>query len=209
MRKEKAMAEKASDKKPKSTNQKAKEKKRAGTKTAAPQPAEAAHTEKKENPPVKPVAQDHAAAGEAAKKGLLAETLENIETGARVFGEKAQGVTGALLKQLKKGLAQAYESGTKAAENIAQTARYYAEKYQHEAAVKKFRQKRDELTAELGRLIFQQFQEKGALTGAFFKEKAPSAIIEQIQGLEKEIVLFGYDLDRYGEPAKGPAEGTA
>ncbi len=162
------MAEKASDKKPKPAKQKAREKKPTRAKTTAPPPAEAAHPEKKENPPVKPDAPEQIPAEAEAKKNVLAETLKTVGTGARVIGEKARSVTGPLWNQLKKGVSQAVESGSIAAENIAQTARHYAEKYQHEAAVKKFLQTRDELTTELGRLIFQQYQQKGAFTGAFF-----------------------------------------
>lgn len=132
----------------------------------------------------------------ADKNSFITETVGNIEEGAKIFGEKAGEIAGALLGKLRKGASEAYKTGAKVVDEVSQTAHDYSEKYKTEMEMKKLRGQKDNLTARLGAEIFKHFKAKGTVRDTFFQEKEISDLVEGVEKLERKIVKLGKKLDQ-------------
>ena len=132
----------------------------------------------------------------ADEKSFLTETAGNIEEGAKIFGEKAGEIAGALLGKLRKGVSQAYQASAKVVDELSQTAHDYTEKYKTEMEMKELRGQKDDLTTRLGAAVFKQLKTKGTVRDTFFQEKEIRDVVERVEKLDREIVKLGKKLDQ-------------
>lgn len=145
---------------------------------------------------VKPESSPAETPSPADEKSFLTEAAGNIEEGAKIFGEKAGKIAGALLGKLQKGVSQAYQASAKVVDELSQTAHDYTEKYKTELEMKNLRGQKDDLTTRLGAEVFKQIKTKGTVQDSFFQEKEISDMVERVEKLDREIVKLGKKLDQ-------------
>ena len=103
--------------------------------------------------------------------GILVEAARKIETGAKVFGDKAVDVADKLTEQtsefaeigydkLKKGVADAYDVSSKTISDMSKKAVKYVKKYEDTVEMKKLSNDRNIKMQELGTHIFTLHKSK-------------------------------------------------
>jgi len=127
---------------------------------------------------------------------IKSSTGEDIGESAKKAGEKATELTDIVVDKLKKGLSQAFEAGAKVVDELSQATQEYAEKYKTESEIKKLKGKKDLLLTQLGHSILKCHREKGKFTETFFGEKKVIDQFNQIENLDKEIIMTGKRLDK-------------
>jgi hypothetical protein len=135
--------------------------------------------------------------------GFLTEAAENIEAGAEVVGEKISKIAektsesaGEIFKAVKKGLSSIFDTGTKFADEITQTAHKYIEKYQHNMEVKKLSSERNSLTAKLGLKTFVKYKMNETTLQKLLEENEILDLIKEIEKLDRKIVKIGKQLTK-------------
>ena len=143
-------------------------------------------------------------------KGILVGVAENIEEGARIFGEKSSEVltevaektsriAGEVFGKVKKGMAIAYDAGSKLIGDLYENALEYKDKYQAVSRMKKLTLQRNALEKELGVLIYKRYRIEGKADGQLFSEPKIRELFDEIESLDMRIVTLGRELDETGE----------
>lgn len=124
-------------------------------------------------------------------KGLLDEVTENIEEGAKLVKGKASE----LADRLKKGLSQAYETGTNVLDELSQAAQEYTEKYKSESKIRKMKNEKEVLMTQLGRSFFEHRVAKGNSAASFFKKEEIIDVLDKIEMVDNKIIETGRQID--------------
>lgn len=143
-------------------------------------------------------------------KSFLVDAAENIDAGAKIvrdrtaefasdFAEKASGFKDTLFHRVKKGVSEAYEAGSKAIEELTETAQDYAEKYKHKIEITKLKAKQDKQYTKLGSIIYEKYKVAGMTADKLFKEQDIKELINDIEDMAEQIVEQGKALDKNGE----------
>ncbi len=135
------------------------------------------------------------AAGDSRRKKILSDTVENIESGAKVVGKTVNEV----VDKLKKGASEAIKSGSKVVNEFSQTAQVYAEKYKAEIDIHKLKQQKDKQLKQLGAAIYKQYKADGKVKKTVFRQVEISNITGKVKDLDQKIVEIGRELDKSKE----------
>ncbi|MEJ2053933.1 MAG: hypothetical protein P8X42_08445 [Calditrichaceae bacterium] len=108
---------------------------------------------------------------------------------------RASKLTDSILDKVKQGVSEAYEAGSKALEDLTETAQDYAEKYKHKLEINKLKSKQDQQYTQLGSLIFDKYKIIGIPANKLFQEKDIKNSIKEIEETAKKIVDLGKALD--------------
>jgi hypothetical protein len=119
------------------------------------------------------------------------ETIDNAKAPAEI------GDT--LVDKLKKGLSTAYETGTKVVDELSQMAHEYIEKHKAESEVKKLKEQKDMLMAQLGQSFFRHHLAGGGFAESFLNKQELSGLFNQIDTLDQKIIETGKLLDKEEE----------
>ncbi|MEJ2544715.1 MAG: hypothetical protein P8Y99_11670 [Calditrichaceae bacterium] len=115
---------------------------------------------------------------------------------------KASSFTDTLLHKVRKGVSEAYEAGSKAIEELTETAQDYAEKYKHKMEINKLKAKQDKQYRVLGSLIFEKYKVVGLTPAKLLKEKDIVNLINEIEITSEQIVEQGKALDKIEKASK-------
>lgn len=137
---------------------------------------------------------------------FIKETTENIEAGIKVVGDKASDVAdiitdktskiaGDLYDKIKKGVTEAYEFSSKAVEELGKSAQVYIEKYETSMEMRKLRDQRNKLAAELGKMVYVELKKKKIDAGSLVEDTAVKEKILDITKLDKDIVKLGKKIE--------------
>lgn len=140
------------------------------------------------------------------EKSFLVNTAENIETGAKIVGEKTTEIAsdlaqktsqaaGTIFEKVKKGLTEVYEAGSKVVVGATEAAQDYTEKYKHKVEVKELIKEQHALYIELGSVIYEKNKSGEMPFTQLFKEKDVKKLLQTIKTKENEIVKLGQELD--------------
>ena len=130
------------------------------------------------------------------EKSLLIETVENIETGAKVVGEKASEIAGGIFDTVKKSVSTAFDVSSKFVAGIYKTAGEYTEIYKEKAEMKKLNEKKNYLLTKLGSTIYIEKVEKKISTEKIFDDSDLNALLKKIEKIDTDIINLGKDLDK-------------
>ena len=155
---------------------------------------------------VKPISETKLS-NESKQKSFLVDAAENIDAGAKLVKDrtaeiaadlagKASSFKDTLLHKVKKGVSEAYEAGSKAVEELTETAQDYAEKYKHKMEINKLKAKQDRQYTVLGSLIFEKYKVAGLTPAKLLKEKDIVSLINEIENTVEQIVEQGKALDK-------------
>ena len=155
---------------------------------------------------VKPISETKIS-NESKQKSFLVDAAENIDAGAKLVKDrtaeiaadlagKASSFKDTLLHKVKKGVSEAYEAGSKAVEELTETAQDYAEKYKHKMEINKLKAKQDRQYTVLGSLIFEKYKVAGLTPAKLLKEKDIVSLINEIENTVEQIVEQGKALDK-------------
>lgn len=125
------------------------------------------------------------------EKGLIDEVTDNIEGSAKLVKEKAVE----LADKLKKGLSQAYATGTKVVDELSLAAQEYAEKYKSESKIRKMKSEKDVLTIQLGRSFFENRHAGDQSAASFLQKKEIVDLLNQIEMMDNQIIEAGKQID--------------
>jgi hypothetical protein len=125
------------------------------------------------------------------EKGLIDEVTDNIEGGAKLVKEKAVE----LADKLKKGLSQAYATGTKVVDELSLAAQEYTEKYKSESKIRKMKSAKDVLTIQLGRSFFENRLAGDKSAASFLQKKEIVDLLNQIEMVDNKIIDAGKQID--------------
>ena len=155
---------------------------------------------------VKPISETKVS-NESKQKSFLVDAAENIDAGAKLVKDrtaeiaadlagKASSFKDTLLHKVKKGVSEAYEAGSKAVEELTETAQDYAEKYKHKMEINKLKAQQERQYTVLGSLIFEKYKVAGLTPAKVLKEKDIVELINEIEHTSVQIVEQGKALDR-------------
>ena len=155
---------------------------------------------------VKPISETKLS-NESKQKSFLVDAAENIDAGAKLVKDrtaeiaadlagKASSFKDTLLHKVKKGVSEAYEAGSKAVEELTETAQDYAEKYKHKMEINKLKAKQNKQYTVLGSLIFEKYKVAGLTPAKLLKEKDIVSLINEIENTVEQIVEQGKALDK-------------
>jgi hypothetical protein len=186
-------------------------KKTSSTKPASKTQAKQRSTTKKQSN-VKPT-NDKKIIDKPKDKSFLVDAAENIDAGTKLVKEKtaelasdiakkAAGFKDTLFDKVIKGVSEAYEAGSKAIEELTETAQDYAEKYKHKIEINKLKLKQDKQYTSLGSLIFDKYKVTGITADKLFEEEDIKLLINEIENIAEQIVKQGKALDKIGKASK-------
>ncbi len=141
-----------------------------------------------------------------AKHGPLVEAAENIEEGARIISEKVSEVAGEVANKtseiagtvydkVKETVSDVVDIGTRAVDDLSQTAQNYIEKYKNKAEISKISEKRNGLTTQLGSLVYLRYKVQNTGPENLFNDKEISSLIKEIEAKDKEIIKIGKEIE--------------
>lgn len=130
------------------------------------------------------------------EKSSFIETVENIETGAKVVGEKASEIAGGIFQKVKKGVSAAFDAGSKIVEGIYKTSNEYIEIYKEKNEMKKLTSVRDDLLTKLGSMIYLERIVKKTALEKIFDEEHISDLFDEIERIDSDIINLGKELDK-------------
>lgn len=142
-----------------------------------------------------------------ADDGKLVETARKIETGAKVFGEKAADVAEKVTDQtteiteiafdkLKKGVQEAYDISSKTMNDMGKKTGKYIQKYEDTLDIKDLKRDRDKKMYELGTHIFNLSKSKSQKLPELIANDVSQKILNEVELLEKDIVKLGRRIKR-------------
>ena len=137
-----------------------------------------------------------------ARRQRVNEALGNLEEGARVVGEKTTMIAGQVFEKIKQGVSQAYQTGSKVVGELSDSASDYAEQYKTSAEIKKLSNEKNKYVAELGAHFYAESRKQNATWDDVAGSESATALFEQIENLEKQIVEVGKRLDAGNEGDK-------
>jgi len=108
----------------------------------------------------------------------------------------SQEVAEDVLKKTKKGISDVYDIGSKAVEDVQQTALEYVDRYKTSVEIKKESAKRLQLTTKLGDMVYARYQEKKIEPNKLFKEEKVLKLISEIHTINNKIVKIGKKLEK-------------
>ena len=125
------------------------------------------------------------------EKNILGEAADSIEESAKLVSEKATELSG----KLKKGLAQAYDTGAKVVDELSHIAQEYSEKYKAESEIKKLKTEKDALLSQLGEAFYKHRLSGEDFTDTFFHLSQTEDLLKQIDAVDQKIVKTSKQLD--------------
>ncbi|GAB4377158.1 MAG: hypothetical protein Kow0042_24450 [Calditrichia bacterium] len=143
---------------------------------------------------------------EKDEKGVLVEAAENIEEGAKIVSEKAGEIASevadkstelakSIFGKLKKGIVEAYEAGTKIADQISQTAHDYGEKYKNISEIRKLKTAKEKSLSRLGALVYEKSHRLSKKDQSIPIDEELKTVIQEIRIIENTMVEIGKKLD--------------
>ena len=134
--------------------------------------------------------------------GFLVEAAINIESGARKVSKKAGEVAeklgdqtaeiaGKVFDTIKKGVAESYETSSRAIEDLAGKAGDYLKKFETSVEMRKLREKKDQLSEQLGGQIYTVSRKKNISIEKMFSDKSVQPLLQEMVVLHKEILKLG------------------
>lgn len=126
---------------------------------------------------------------------LIADYVDNISEGAKVFGETASDIFNSFLEKVKLTAETAYEKGSQIYEEVSLTAQDYVEKFRERSEMARLKEKRDEVAKELGNMCFMEFSGRYRFRVEFMKSDEFRKLVSQLRELDKQIIRLGEKLD--------------
>lgn len=128
-------------------------------------------------------------------KELISDLKENITEGAKALGE----MSAELLEEAKEKGEDLYEAGHEKFEQASGVVHDYIDRYKGNREIEKLTEQKEELTAKFGDVVFHEFKKRGTVAKQFLSTKKMSALISEIEHVDKEILRIGKDLDTKSE----------
>jgi hypothetical protein len=122
---------------------------------------------------------------------LVSDSTLNIMLGAKVFSEKASDIFNTFLDKVKQSAEIAYEKGSQIYENLALSAQTYLERYKDRSEMNELKQKRDEVTSQLGYMCFMEYSGRYRFRVDFMKSDEFKKLMAQVRELDKQIIQIG------------------
>jgi hypothetical protein len=126
---------------------------------------------------------------------LIADYVNNISEGAKVFGETASDIFNSLLEKVRDTAETAYEKGSQFYEEVSLTAQDYVDRFRNRSEMVRLKEKRDEVAKELGNMCFMEFSGRYRFRVEFMKSDEFRKLISQVRELDKQIIRLGKKLD--------------
>lgn len=122
---------------------------------------------------------------------LFSDIKENITEGAKALGTMSAD----LLEEAKEKAEELYEAGTEKFEQASGVVHDYIDRYKGNQEIKRLTSEKSELNATLGDAVFHEFKKNGTVAKRFLTTKKMSALISEIEQVDKEILRIGKELD--------------
>jgi hypothetical protein len=126
---------------------------------------------------------------------LIADYVDNISEGAKVFGETASEIFNSFLEKVRDTAETAYEKGSQIYEEVSLTAQDYVDRFRNRSEMVRLKEKRDEVAKELGNMCFMEFSGRYRFRVEFMKSDEFRKLINQVRELDKQIIRLGKKLD--------------
>jgi hypothetical protein len=138
---------------------------------------------------------------------FILEATENIEAGAKVVGEKASDIAGKLADissqlaeeiydKIKKGVSEAYDTGSKAVDELGKTTQEYIARFENTMEMRKLRDKRNRIVNDLGSSLFMTYKSRRVLPEELLKITNIESLFKELKKLDKSIVELGKKLEK-------------
>jgi hypothetical protein len=134
---------------------------------------------------------------DSTKTGALVQAAKVIEEGAELVGEKAPEVVSVVIHTIKKGVSATYGTSSTLVRGAYHAASDYADKYKHKNEMKKLKAQRQAMSSTLGSIIYTRFIIDGEPPEKVFPDQEITSLLQQIQGLDNEVVRIGKELEKY------------
>jgi hypothetical protein len=126
---------------------------------------------------------------------FIADYVENISEGAKVFGETASDIFHSFLEKVRDTAETAFEKGHQIYEEVSLTAQSYVDRFRDQSEMARLKERRDEVSKELGYMCFMEFSGRYRFRVEFMKSDEFRKLVSQVRELDKQIIQLGEKLE--------------
>ena len=130
------------------------------------------------------------------REEIIADYVENISEGAKVFRENASDIFNTFFQKVKDTAETAYEKGTQIYETVSLKAQGYVERFRDRSEMAGLKEKRDEVAKELGYMCFMEFSGRYRFRVEFMKSDEFRKLVSQVREMDKQIITLGEKLEK-------------
>ncbi len=130
------------------------------------------------------------------KKSFITELIENVEYGAKLFGEKTSEIATETFEKVKQGASEAIDTSSQVVTDLYSSASDYADQFKDKIEMKKLNNQREELVSNLGAYFYKNYKIDKITFSKLSKTSEFTSLIKKIQRLDKEIIELGKDLSK-------------
>jgi len=123
---------------------------------------------------------------------FLNDVKSNITEGAAALSK----MSGEFIEEVKEKAEELYEAGYEKFEHASAVVQDYIDRYEGNREIKELKEEKKELNALLGDAVFHEFKKNGTVSKRFLTTKKMSALMDDIQKVDKKILKIGKDLDK-------------
>ncbi|MEA3316690.1 MAG: hypothetical protein U9R54_01910 [Bacteroidota bacterium] len=120
-------------------------------------------------------------------KEFWEESKKNIESGAKIVGEKSSEFASRFFKSMQKTSNKIIDASSEMANSISVLAHDYSEKYKKQLVIKKLTTIREELLEKLGLAVYIGIENKSNID-ELIKTEEVVLILDEIHKIDKEII---------------------
>jgi hypothetical protein len=129
------------------------------------------------------------------REELIADYVDNISEGAKIFGENASEIFNSFLEKVRNTAEIAYEKGNKIFEEVSLKAQGYVDRFRDRSEMVRLKEERDEVSKELGYMCFMEFSGRYRFRVEFMKSDEFRKLVAQVRELDKQIIQLGEKLE--------------
>ncbi|MEM0939755.1 MAG: hypothetical protein AAF600_21435 [Bacteroidota bacterium] len=126
-------------------------------------------------------------------KSIFDNIKEDVVEGSQTVKEESSKI----FEQVKKTAKELYESGVDAVDDVSEKVREYVDKYQNQQKMKEAIHLKKTLNAQLGDLIFHEFQKNESITKRYMTTNKMTELLDSIKKAEEQIEEIGKELDNH------------
>ncbi|MEM8937824.1 MAG: hypothetical protein AAGC64_00590 [Bacteroidota bacterium] len=126
-------------------------------------------------------------------KSIFDNIKEDVVEGSQTVKEESSKI----FEQVKKTAKELYESGVDAVDDVSEKVREYVDKYQNQQKMKEAIHLKKTLNAQLGDLIFHEFQKNKSITKRYMTTNKMTELLDSIKKAEEQIEEIGKELDNH------------
>lgn len=126
---------------------------------------------------------------------LIADYVDNISEGAKIFGENASDIFNSFLEKVRNTAETAYEKGNEIFEEVSLKAQAYVDRYRDRSEMVRLKEERDKVSKELGYMCFMEFSGRYRFRVEFMKSDEFRKLVGQVRELDKQIIQLGEKLE--------------